>query len=51
MKVAPVDQRDLDRPPPQPANSLQTAEPAADDDDAVAIRLVTARSVRRLRAA
>jgi hypothetical protein len=37
MEVAPVDQRDLDRQAPQPPNRLQTAEPAADDDDAVAI--------------
>jgi hypothetical protein len=37
MKVATVDQRDLDRGTTQLANGLQAAEPTADDNDVVAI--------------
>jgi hypothetical protein len=33
MMIAPVDQRDLHRGPPQAADGAQAAEPASDHDD------------------
>src|SRR5207247_3994813 len=51
VEVATIDQRDLDRLAAQPPHGLQAAEPAADDDDAVAatfLGLATARSARPL---